>query len=876
MSWEGVLVMPIMNRRRLVLAGTLCLACVMANGVNRHVPDKGMGAAAREPGEARVLVYGGDRAFPPYEFLDETGRPSGFNIDLARAVANIIGSDITFQLAPWDEVRSKMENGDLELASMFYSAKRERSMTFSVTHTLVYQAVFVRDDSPQYRRFDDLKGRRISVQNGDIMHDYALEHGLGDTLTVTSTPEEALSLLVSGKVDYALGAHLQGLHWIRKNGWTQLRACENHLLGTEYCYAFAKSNTDLRNLFNEGLRQVNENGEYRKIYNRWLGVLEPEASLGWIIETVLILVAAAAFLTAIAIGIIAVLRRQVRKRTAELEEANAALEGSRSMALTLMQEAVLDKDKLQRTLGATKQSRLALLSVLDDEKRGAAARAQLSAAIEQAAEAILVTDEAGKIQYVNPAFTAITGYTREEAVGQNPRLLKSGRQDAEFYRRMWERLRRGEVWRGHFINKRKNGTFYEEEASVSPVYDAAKRIVNYVAVKRDVTRELQLEAQFAQVQKMESVGRLAGGVAHDFNNLLMGIMGYAELCRDQIQPDHPIREWLDQIIQITQRSAEITRQLLAYARKQTIAPKVLNLNDAVAGMLTLLRRLVGEGITLAWLPGAGLRPVKIDPSQVDQILANLCINARDATDGAGKITLETRNVSVGADFCFEHVEALPGNYVLLTVSDNGCGMNAETIAKMFEPFFSTKDVSKGTGLGLATVYGIVKQNNGFICATSELGKGTIFKIHLPAVAAEIDETTDLPVEDVPKGRGETILLVEDDPSLCSICKRFLEDLGYNVLAAETHGEALKLTEQTSNEIRLLLTDVVMPGMDGRQLANRISEIIPGISILFMSGYTADVIAEHGILEQNVSFIAKPFTRNDLARKVHSILETRDR
>jgi len=855
------------------LVGTLCLASVMANGVNRQVPDKGMGATAREPGVARVLVYGGDHAFPPYEFLDEEGRPAGFNIDLARAVAREIGSDITFHLAPWDEIRSKMENGDLELASMFYSAKRERLVGFSVPHTLVYQAVFVRDDSPRYRRFDDLKGHRISAQNGDIMHDYAVERGLGDTLTVTSTPEEVLALLVSGKVDYALGSHLQGLHWIRKNGWTQLRACETHLLETEYCYAFAKSNTDLRNLFNEGLRQVKENGEYRKIYNRWLGVLEPEASLGWIIEAVLLLVAAASLLTAIAIGIIAVLRRQVRKRTAELEEANAALEDSRSMALKLMHEAVLDKDKLQRTLVATKQSRRALLSVLDDEKREAAARARLSAAIEQAAEGVLVTDDEGNIQYVNPAFTAITGYAREEAVGQNPRILKSGKQDAEFYQRMWAMLRRGEVWRGHFINKRKNGTFYEEETAVSPVLDAANKIISYVAVKRDVTRELQLEAQFVQGQKMESVGRLAGGVAHDFNNLLMGIMGYAELCRDEIPAGHPIREWIDQIIQITQRSAEITRQLLTFARKQTISPKILSLNDAVAGILKLLQRLIGEGVTLAWLPGADVRPVKIDPSQLDQILANLCINARDAIHGAGTITLETRNVTLDADFCVEHVEALPGNYVLLTVSDNGCGMDAETVAKMFEPFFTTKNVSKGTGLGLATVYGIVKQNNGFICATSEVGKGTLFKIYLPEVTAEVDKAPALQAENVPQGWGETILLVEDDPSLCRICQRFLEDLGYNVLAAETPEEALRLTEQTPIEIRLLLTDVVMPGMDGRQLANRISEIRPGIRVLFMSGYTADVIAERGVLEQDISFIAKPFTRSDLARKVHDCLRT---
>jgi PAS domain S-box-containing protein len=765
-----------------------------------------------------------------------------------------------------------MENGEIDFASMFYSASRERRLSFSVPHTRMYQAVYVRDDSPEYRSFDVLKGHRISVQNGDIMHDYALEHGLADTLTVTSSLEEALALLAAGQVDYALGSHLQGLHWIRKNGWPHLSAIEGHLIATEYCYAFAKMNTDLRERCNEGLRQVKEKGEYREIYNRWLGVIDLDYSRRWIIQVVLIFLAAAFLLAALAVGSIAVLRHQVRKRTAELEKANAALEESQSKAITLMQDAVLDKEHLQQSLTVAKKSRRALLSVLDDEKRGAVVRARLSAAIEQMAEGVLVTDDGGSIQYVNPAFTTITGYTREEAVGKNPSFLKSGEQDAEFYQRMWRKLIEGDIWRGHFINKRKDGAFYEEEASISPVHDAANKIVNYVAVKRDVTRELHLEAQFAQAQKMESVGRLAGGVAHDFNNLLMGIMGYAELCRGEIPLGHPIREWLDQITHIGQRSAEITRQLLAFASKQTIAPKVLNLNDAVAGMLKLLRQLISEGVTLEWVPGTALRPVKIDPPQVDQILANLCINARDAIDGVGKIILETQNVDIDADFCAEHVEAIPGKYVLLTVSDNGCGMHAETIAKMFEPFFTTKEMGKGTGLGLATVYGIVKQNNGFICAHSEQGKGTRLQIYLPEVTAEVDKIPVLPAEDVPHGHGETILLVEDDPSLCRICQRFLADLGYHVLSAELPDEALKKVGEHAGAIHLLLTDVIMPGMDGRQLANRISAISHGIKILFMSGYTADVIAERGILEKNVAFMVKPFTRVELARKVFSILE----
>ena len=497
---------------------------------------------------------------------------------------------------------------------------------------------------------------------------------------------------------------------------------------------------------------------------------------------------------------------------------------------------------------------------------------RLAMAVEQVAETIMITDANATILYTNPAFEKTSGYTRDEAVGQTPDFLRSNQQGADFYQRMWAVLRRGEVWRGHLISKRKDGTAYEEDASISPVRDAAGKVVNYVAAKRDVTHEVQLENQLRQAQKMDAVGRLAGGVAHDFNNLLMGIMGYAELCRDEIAPDHPIREWLNEIVREAERSAEITRQLLAFARKQVIAPRVLDLNDAVGGMLKMLRRLIGEDINLAWLPGANLRPVKLDPSQVDQILANLCLNARDAIAGVGKITLETGNFTFDADYCASHADAIPGEYVFLAVSDTGAGMSPGTLTQIFEPFFTTKETGKGTGLGLATVYGIVKQNHGFIYAYSEQGQGATFKIYLPQVADEGVEAA-APTPKAPAGQGETVLLVEDEKSLRLICHRFLESLGYNLLVAETPGEALTWVGQHSGDIHLLLTDVVMPGMNGRELANRVSAAKLGIKVLFMSGYTADVMADRGVLEENVAFISKPFSRDDLARKVREVLDT---
>jgi len=382
----------------------------------------------------------------------------------------------------------------------------------------------------------------------------------------------------------------------------------------------------------------------------------------------------------------------------------------------------------------------------------------------------------------------------------------------------------------------------------------------------------KLEAQLQQSQKMESVGRLAGGVAHDFNNMLGVILGHAEIAMDQVDPSQPLHADLREIRNAAQRSADLTRQLLAFARKQVVAPKVLDMNDTISGMLKMLQRLIGEDIHLVWLPGVSLWPAKIDPSQIDQILANLCINARDAIAGVGKLTIETKNIRFDEDYCADHAGFVPGEFVLLVVSDDGSGMDKETIDKIFEPFFTTKGIGKGTGLGLATVYGIVKQNNGFINVYSEPGQGTTFKIYLPRYIGKAEQTrTEVAVEPLRRGQ-ETILLVEDEPTLLELSKLLLETQGYRVLAAGSPGEAIRLAGENTGEIHLLMTDVVMPEMNGRDLAKKLLALYPHLKCLFTSGYTANVIAHHGVLDENVNFIQKPFSRRDLAAKVREVLD----
>lgn len=413
---------------------------------------------------------------------------------------------------------------------------------------------------------------------------------------------------------------------------------------------------------------------------------------------------------------------------------------------------------------------------------------------------------------------------------------------------------------------------------VIPFLDESRNVEMFMEWVRDVTAEKtaeedkrRLEENYRQAQKMESVGRLAGGVAHDFNNMLSVILGHTELALEEMEPGQPLYSDLQEIRKAAERSAALTRQLLAFARRQTVDPKVLDLNETVEGMLKMLRRLIGEDIELAWRPGEKLPAIKMDPSQIDQILANLCVNARDAINhSAGKVTIETGWVEFDQADCATRMDAAPGVYVLMAVSDNGSGMSEEIRAHVFEPFFTTKTLGEGTGLGLATVYGIVRQNRGFINVYSEEGRGTTLRIYLPACSEGLAEAAgEKPVE-MSEGH-ETILLVEDEPAILVLATQMLERLGYRILAASSPEEALRLASEAPGEIHLLISDVVMPGMNGRDLAQRLLALHPGLKILFMSGYTANMIAHQGVLDKGVNFMQKPFSFQGLSVKVREAL-----
>ncbi len=389
-------------------------------------------------------------------------------------------------------------------------------------------------------------------------------------------------------------------------------------------------------------------------------------------------------------------------------------------------------------------------------------------------------------------------------------------------------------------------------------------------LKDELAERQRAEEQLVQAQKMESVGRLAGGIAHDFNNMLGVIIGHCQMGLVSTAADQPIHQTLQKIQLAAERSADLTRQLLAFARRQTITPRVLDLNQTLDTMLDMLKRLIGEDIDLLWHPRAELWPVKIDPAQVDQLLANLCVNARDAIAGVGKITIETGNITFDRAYCAAHPGFRPGEYAMLAVSDDGHGMSKEVIERIFEPFFTTKEMNEGTGLGLAMVYGIVKQNHGFINVYSEPGKGSTFRIYLPRFVGEPEELEPPTPAEIPLGSGELVLLVEDEAMILDMTREMLESLGYRVIPAASPQEALTQVHQ-AEQLQLLISDVVMPEMNGRDLAREIHAIKPEIGALFISGYTANVIAHHGVLEPGVHFLQKPFSREALAHAVHQAL-----
>ncbi len=534
----------------------------------------------------------------------------------------------------------------------------------------------------------------------------------------------------------------------------------------------------------------------------------------------------------------------------------------------------LDGVHLLRTMRTT----MALRSLQHEQRTAEESLRKLSQAVEQAADMVVVTDRKGIIEYVNPAFEALTGYSRDEACGKTPAILKSGEQGPQVYQKLWKTILDGNVYRGILVNRCKNGDRLYVELSISPVRDAAGEITHFIANGRDLSERLRLEKQLLHSQKMDSIGRLAAGVAHDFNNLLTIITSYSELALDDAPANSGLEAKLQEILLAARRAAELTRQLLAFSRKQPQALRVVELNQVIAGVAKALQRLIGEDIELRFTPGEGLSRVRVDPVQIEQILMNLAANARDAMPQGGHLHIETSSVFLDEQYVHSKPATMAtGYYSVITVSDDGAGISPKNLPHIFEPFYTTKPAGEGTGLGLATVYGIVKQSKGFIWVYSELGMGTVFRIYLPGVAARApnEKSACTRPESLPHG-SETILLVEDEVAVRRAVAEFLTKLGYSVLEARDGAEGLALARSCQKPIHLALTDVVMPNMSGGQLARELAGLMPQTKLLFVSGYASKTVLDHKVMDLDKGFLQKPFTLTQLSSKIREVLDNRQR
>jgi PAS domain S-box-containing protein len=501
---------------------------------------------------------------------------------------------------------------------------------------------------------------------------------------------------------------------------------------------------------------------------------------------------------------------------------------------------------------------------------------RLSSIYETVSDSLFYVDveEDGRYRFtsVNRAFVSTTGLEHNQVVGKRVDEVIPEPSLTVMLQKYGEAIRERRVVRWEETAEYPRGRL-TGEVSIAPVFDDAGTCTHLVGARHDTTERQRLEAQFRQAQKMESVGQLAGGIAHDFNNLLTVINGTAELAIEQLREGDPLHDDLQEIRRAGERAAALTRQLLAFSRKQILQPQVLNLNTVVAEMESMLRRLIGENIELVVVPTKDLGRVKADPGQMEQVIANLAVNARDAMPQGGKLTVEMQSVEIDERYARDHgVAVKPGPYLMLAISDTGVGMDEITRARIFEPFFTTKAPGKGTGLGLSTVYGIIKQSDGFIWAYSEVGQGTSFKVYLPQVAeVAVSKRHN---QTVAPGQGtETILLVEDVEGLRKLAKRMLESAGYTVLTAANGDEALLVLQRYKQPLHLMVTDVVMPGMSGRTLAERFDATHPGMKVLYMSGYTDDVVVRHGVLDEGMPFLSKPFAVVELTRKVRQVLDS---
>ncbi len=807
-------------------------------------------SAAHASGQpAPPLVYGGDHRFPPYEYLGPGGQPEGYNVELVRELARHAGREVEIRLGPWRKTLEEFDAGQIDLMSLAYSDSRAARYDLLVQTWTLKQGLSFRAGRESYpRQLDQLAREVVAVEENGSTHDLLRNLPEVQRPVIRPAPDHgaALQMVDRGEATVAAGNALTlrfFAHELHIRGLVEIQARAN-----SYHLAARKGRAQELAWIPATYAQLGRDGTRDRLVEKYLAIRPVPwgwRDIAWPLAVVAALLGSGA--AAVTLWNRA-LRRQVGEQTAELRG------------------LLSDKDTLARGLETSQEAlREANLT--------------LASLIEASPLAVVMLDVEGRVRNWNAAAVQMFGWTADEVVGQPLRIVPQARR--EEFRHIVERARRGESFTGVETQRcRKDGTLVDVSLSVAPVRGPGGMITGTIGVLADVGERAQLESQLRQAQKMEAVGRLAGGIAHDFNNLLTAINGYATLLVRGLG-DPVLRSKAEAIGKAADRASALTSQLLSFSRQQVLASRVLDLNAVLARFDTVLRRIIGEDVRLVCLPAPGLWPIRADPGRIEQVLMNLSINARDAMPQGGTLTLETANVELDEAFVRLNPSSAPGPHVQLAVKDTGLGMAPEVQKRIFEPFFTTKPAGSGTGLGLATVYGIVKQSDGHISLESAMGRGTTFRVYLPRAVSEADELEppEAPAGDVAPplpSQGErpteTILLVEDEDVVRDLAREVLEEGGYSVLAARHAGEALLVAERHPGPIQLLLTDVVMPHMGGRELAERVAPLRPGIRVLYVSGYTDDEVLRHGVMEAEMAFLQKPFTAAALLERVRGLLD----
>jgi len=888
--------------------------------------------------QEKTLIVGSEQDYPPFATGMTDAEAGGFTVDLWKAVAAESGLHYSIRVHPFREVLESFKEGKVDvLINLARSEERHQFADFTVPHVVVHGAIFVRSGESNIRTEDDLAGKSVIVLNADLAHDYALEKGWGKQLVLVDTTAKGFQLLASGKYDAMLIGKLPGMQTILALGLTDIKVLKVKVgFSQKFGFAVHKGQSDLLEKINEGLAITKANGTYDRLYEKWFGLYEiKEVTLSdvlkYLIPIVLLFLAIGGyffyrrhaelkafehqlnFIANHAPVLLAHYDKEKRYKFVNLpyadffgrEQADLVGRDARevlgeeyySIVSPYMDKALSGQDVAYDApfpVTAGKPGAISvrfspeydkssdsvvgfIAAILDitEQKNAEEMAKKLAKAVEQDGESVMITDMQGVIEYVNASFTRITGYTPEDVLGKNPRVLKSGNQNKEYYERLWSTISKGEVWYGAVVDRRKNGTEYPALMTISPILNDDGQITHYVGTQQDMTEHEMIEEKFRQAQKMEALGTLVGGIAHDFNNMLAGMTGNLYLAKKKAITLPDVVENLDNVEKLSFRAAEMIKQLLAFARKGPVKMIPFGLTSFIKEVSKLNEASLPENISFHSKFCHEELVVKGDATQLQQVLMNLTNNARDAVAGVQEpmISLSIEPFEPDESFTNSHPDLYGSLFAHLVVRDNGSGISSTDQEHIFEPFFTTKEVGQGTGLGLAMAQGVIQSHGGVFEVESSPGEGSSFHVYLPTIGEEKASIVPEELPEIISGNRELILIVDDNADIRRTSKEVLDNMGYQVLVASDGLDAIEQYTANQHAVSLIIMDIVMPRMGGVQAAERIKNLFPDAKVIFVTGYDKDETLKREMPSDEYVILSKPYNITQLSRIIRDQLDS---